>query len=170
MPKNDKPTIILVLGPDGSGKSLFAQCFKHSFLQSLPSFPLYRGILSGASFYSVSSLVDEKDVSLLAKAKKKGYRIIVYVLFAARILCAERNRLQSLINGVYWQNVNFRDDYETFYDRLLAIYPDVDMVFFVNNQKEFEFLGVYDINDAPLSSFEKILRKQKAASDRIRIN
>ena len=170
MPKKDNPTIILVLGPKGSGKTLFAQCFKHSFLQCLPSLPLYRGILSGASFYSLSSLTDEKDVALLVKAKKKGYRIIAYVLFAARLLCAERNRLRSLIDGVLWQNVNFREEYESFYDRLLAIYPDVDMIFFVNNQKEFEFLGVYGINDVPLSSFEKMLRKQKAASDRIRIN
>ena len=168
MRKSDNPTLVLVLGPRGSGKERFEKCYRNSFLQAFPILPLYQGVISGSSFCAISSLNDEKDISLIVRAKNKGYRIIAYTLFAARLLCAERNRIKGLIDGVKWEADGFRDEYESFYSNLLDVYSYLDMVFFVNNQKGFEFLGAYGIDDVPASAFEKALRKRKAASDKIR--
>lgn len=159
--------LILVIGPDGVGKNAFFECFKNSFLQSLPLHGLNDDEVKGSSFCVASEALSDRDVRRIFSFKQKGYRVLCYCLFASRIVCAERRRLEGLKEGRFVDNRNYRDDYEDCYTKALEVYGACDMFFFVTNQKFFAFSGVYSIQETPLSRFEKALRKQKAIVDRI---
>lgn len=162
--------LILVVGPDGVGKTAFCNCFKNSFLRCLPCRDLFGDGKTDSSFYAVLETLSDRDVRRVLSLKQKGYRVLCYCLFASRIVCAERRRLEGLKEGRFVDNRTFREDYEDCYTEVLEIYEACDMFFFVTNQKFFSFSGVYTIQETPLSRFEKVLRKQKAAVDRIGIN
>lgn len=167
---DNERVLILVVGPDGVGKSAFCECFKNSFLQSLPQHQLNGNEIGNSSFCAVVDALSDKDVRRIFSFKQKGYRVICYCLFASRIVCAERRRLEGLKEGRFVDNRNFRDDYEDCYTKALEAYAACDMFFFVTNQKFFAFSGVYTIQETLLSRFEKALRRQKAAVDRISVN
>lgn len=166
--ENVKPILVLIIGPEGSGKRSFAGLFKNSFLQAFPKKPIYQGILSGLSFSAITDLTDEKEMGFIEMAYERGYRIICYLLFSSRLLCAERNRLSALKEKRLWHEEGSRERYEGLYRGVLAIYPYIDVVFFVENQKAFRFLEAYSIEETPASSFERLLRAQKAEADRLR--
>ena len=167
MNKKIAATLILVLGPLGSGKGTFSKCFKSSFLRTFPMLSLQEGIKRKKSFCYQSDLSDDGDFVLIKKARDQGFKIVCYCLFAARLVCQERNRFKWLSKGELWKGSGFREDYENFYDRMLDVYPSLDMVFFVENQKYFHFVGVYNSVSTPSSLFEKKLRKEKGSCDRI---
>lgn len=167
MEKKIEPTLILVLGPQGSGKETFGKCFKNSFLRTFRFLSLEEGIRKRISFCFFSDLQNANEIELIKKAKDKGYKAIGYCLFASRLCCQERNRFKYLSKGEMWNSFSFREDYENFYSSLLEIYSSLDMVFFVENQKNFHFVGVYNVDNVPMSSFEKALRKEKGNCDKI---
>lgn len=160
-------TLILVLGPKGSGKAAFARCFKNSFLRTFPLLSLEEGIGKRASFCHLTDLKNADEIALIQRAKDRGFKIVCYCLFAARILCQERNRFKELSKGNLLNSFLFREEYENFYDRVISLYPYLDMVFFVENQKYFSFVGVYNYSSVPSSLFEKALRKEKGSCDKI---
>ena len=167
MNKGFDATLILVLGPMGSGKECFARCFKNSFLRTFPNLSLEDGLKNKTSFCHLTDLKKADEVELIKTAKDKGFKIVSYCLFAARILCQERNRFKELSKGNLWNSFSFREDYENFYDSVLSLYSYFDMVFFVENQKYFNFVGVYNFLSVPSSLFEKTLRKEKGSCDKI---
>lgn len=168
MKKDERPVLILIVGPEGSGKNSFAGLFKNSFLQAFPRKPLYQGLLTGLSFSAVSELNDEKDIEFVEMAAKKGYRVVCYLLFAARLLCEDRNRFMALKEKRLWDDGSFRELYEGTYRGVLSLYEFFDVVFFVENQKAFRFLEAYSIEEIPATTFERALRGQKADVDRLR--
>lgn len=167
---DNERVLILVVGPDGVGKNAFCDCFKNSFLQSLPRHQMDVDEARDCSFCLVVDALSDRDIRRIFSLKQKGYRIICYCLFASRIVCAERRRLEGLREGRFVENRNYREDYEDCYTNVLDIYESCDMFFFVTNQKFFSFSGVYTIQETPLSRFEKALRKQKAVVDRISVH
>jgi len=167
MSEKDSPILILVIGPKGSGKETFARIFKNSFIQGLPRLPLYQGIVSASSFFAVSDLADDDERGFVEMAHRRGYRIVCYVLFAARALCALRNRYESLKEGTVWNGDGFRDDYESFFNSVVSLYPVLETVFFVENQKTLSFVGAYSVEETPVSAFEKSLRALKAETNKL---
>lgn len=167
MEKKIEATLILVLGPQGSGKEMFGKCFKNSFLRTFPFLSLEEGVRKKVSFCFFSDLQKPREIEFIQKAKEKGFKTIGYCLFASRLLCQERNRFKCLAKGEMWNPVSSRDEYERFYASLLEIYPFFDVVFFVENQKYFRFVGVYSVDSVPISSFEKSLRREKGICDKI---
>lgn len=168
---NLEKSLFLILGPEGAGKRSFFACYKNSFLKCLPLMTLEEGISKNISFSFLSKLDKEENIAfLLRKAHQKGYRIIVYLLFGARLLLQERNRFLYLSKGEFWSKEGFREEYETFYNKIIYLYSNFDLVFFVTNQKEFAFSGVYSVSKVSISAFEKTLRKQKASVDKLSLS
>lgn len=169
MEKNlEQKELILVCGVEGSGRDTFASCFKNSFLQSLPYKPLYQGFLSGSSFSSSSALTDPKHIEYIKTLHNNGYKITVYYLFAGKLLCIARNRFKLLSDGRAFDETTFKKTYESSYKGLLEIYEYVDLVFFIKNQKEFEFLVAYSKNETNEDDFKEAVKKAKAFIDRIK--
>lgn len=160
--------LILVCGVDGSGRSTFAQCFKNSFMQSLPAEPLYQGLLGGSSFVSTSSLIDSKHIEYIKKAHLMGYKITVYYIFAGKLLSIARNRFRLLADGHSFDEQEFKKTYESSYKGLLEIYEYIDLVFFIRNQKEYEFLVAYSPSETNFDDFKEAVKKTKTFVDRIK--
>ncbi len=169
MEKNlEQKELILVCGVEGSGRETFASCFKNSFLSSLPYKPLYQGFLSGSSFASSSSLTDPKHFEYIKTLHNAGFKITVYYLFAGKLLCIARNRFKLLSDGRAFDETTFKKNYEASYKGLIDIYEYVDLVFFIKNQKEFEFLVAYSKNETKVDEFKEAVKKAKTFVDRIK--
>lgn len=160
--------IVLLCGAEGSGKSTFAEVFKHAFLRSLPSAPLYQGILSKSSFYFESSFLDSSQIDLLKKAKQQGYKITCYFLFSGEYLSLARCRYRALVDKENFDAESFSENYEKSFRGLTDIYTSCETVFFVLNQKEFRFIGAFDPSKTSKSTFSKALTKVKDSTERIR--
>lgn len=165
---DERPQIIVVAGVTGSGKSTFCECYKNSFLQSLPLMNLGEGIQSGESFALTSNLTNSSQFTILADAKKKGYKITGYYLFTGRTLSLERARLRSLVGREPFDEALFRKSYETSYKGLKELFAIVDLLFFIRNQKEFEFISAFDPSTTSRSVFLTALEQMKSGVDRLK--
>lgn len=166
--KENNKTLILVCGVDGSGKGTFCSSFKNSFLQSLPMKPIYEGLLSGISFASTSTLIDEQDVAHIKLAHEQGFKINVYYIFSGKLLSMARSRFRMLVEAHYFDENAFKKTYEQSYKGLISIYNYVDLVFFIRNQKEYEFLVAYDPLSTNEEDFKNAVKKTKAFVDHIK--
>lgn len=166
--KSLRKELVLVCGVQGSGKETFCHCFKNSFLQSLPLMPLYQGLVGGMSFAATSDLTDPKHLTYIMAAHDRGYRVTLYYLFAGKLLCSSRNRFRVLSEGAPFSEADFKKGYESSYRALVEIYSATDLVFFIRNQKGFEFLRAFDPNDTDAASFKDAVHRVKAAVDNIR--
>ena len=166
--KSSRKELVLVCGSQGSGKEMFCQCFKNSFLQSLPVLPLYQGLVGGLSFAATSDLTDPKHLTYITAAHDRGYRVTLYYLFSGRLLCAARNRFSALTDGTPYHEAEFKKGYESSYRSLVEIYPSTDLVFFIRNQKGFEFLRAFDPQDTDEATFKEAVHRVKVAVDTLR--
>lgn len=160
--------MVLVCGVEGSGKSTFCSCFKNSFLRSLPQMPLYQGLISGLSFASTSTLIDEKHLSYIKLAHEQGYKINIYYIFSGKLLSIARSRFHLLVEAHSFDESVFRKTYDQSYKGLMEIYEYCDLVFFIRNQKEYEFLVAYDSSTIGLDEFKIAVKKTKAFVDHIK--
>lgn len=166
--ENENPELILVCGPEGSGKTTFASVFKHAFLRSLPSLPLYQGILGKNSFYFESSILDSSHIELIKKAKNSGYKITCYFLFSGELLSLARCRYRAIANKEKFDPETFAADYQKSFKGLSDIYTSCETVFFVLNQKEFRFIGAFDPSKTNKSTFSKAFTKVKDSTERVK--
>lgn len=166
--ENESPELILLCGPAGAGKTTFAEVFKHAFLRSLPSEPLYQGILSKSSFYFESDFLDSTHVDLIKKAKAQGYKITCYFLFSGELLSLARCRFRALVNKENFDEESFSENYEKSFKGFTDIYTSCETVFLVLNQKEFRFIGAFDPSKTSKSTFSKALTKVKDSTERLR--
>ena len=166
--RNNSKVLILVCGVEGSGKETFCSCFKNSFLQSLPMVPLYQGLLSGCSFASTSTLIDEKHLSYIKLAHEQGFKINVYYIFSGKLLSIARNRFRLLVEAHSFDEATFKKTYDQSYKGLVNIYPYTDLVFFIRNQKEYEFLVAYDPQTTDVEKFKTAVKKAKTYVDMLK--
>lgn len=166
--ENENPELILICGPEGSGKTTFSDVFKHAFLRSLPSLPLYQGILGKNSFHFESSSLDSSQVELIKKAKSSGYKITFYFLFSGEILSLARCRYRAIVNKEKFDAASFSEEYQKSFKGLSDIYTSCETVFFVLNQKEFRFIGAFDPSKTNKSTFSKAFTKVKDSTERIK--
>ena len=166
--KNNRKEIIVIAGVPGSGKSSFSSSFKDSFLKSYPLLPLIEGLKSGNSFACELSLATDTQLFLLHKAKEDGYGITVYYLFTGKLLSSERALVRQISMGIPFDEALFRSTYEASYKGLGTIYPDCELVFFVKNQKYFEFVSAFDPNQVTPLFFKNQVALYKKAVDHIK--
>lgn len=166
--ENENLELILICGPDGSGKSTFSSVFKHAFLRSLPSMPLYQGILSKSSFHYESDFLDSSQIDLIKKAKGMGYKITCYFLFSGELLSLARCRYRAIASKENFDAESFSENYQKSFRGLSDIYTSCETVFFVLNQKEFRFIGAFDPSRTNKSTFSKALTKVKDSTERIK--
>lgn len=166
--RENNKVMILVCGVDGSGKSTFCSCFKNSFLRSLPQLPLYQGLLSGLSFASTSTLIDEKHLSYIKLAHEQGYKINVYYIFSGKLLSIARSRFHLLAEAHSFDEAVFKKTYDQSYKGLVDIYEYCDLVFFIRNQKEYEFLVAYEPSTTDLEKFKTAVKKAKTFVDHLK--
>ncbi len=166
--RSNTKELILVCGVEGSGRGTFADCFKNSFMQSLPVMPLYQGIIGGSSFVSTSSLTDPKHINYIKYASQNGYKITLYYIFAGKLLSIARNRFRFLSDGLSFDEETFKKTYESSYKGLIELYEYIDLVFFIKNQKEYEFMVAYSPSETKLDEFKEAVKKAKFLVDHIK--
>ncbi len=166
--RSNSKEIILVCGVEGSGRGTFADCFKNSFMQSLPMMPLYQGIIGGSSFVSTSSLTDLKHINYIKYASQNGYKITLYYIFAGKLLSIARNRFRLLSDGMAFDEDAFKKSYESSYKGLIEVYSYIDLVFFIKNQKEYEFMVAYSPSETDVDEFKEAVKKAKFLVDHIK--
>lgn len=166
--KSKTKELILVCGVEGSGRGTFADCFKNSFMQSLPIMPLYQGIISEGSFVATSSLTDQKHINYIKYASNNGYKITMYYIFAGKQLSIARNRFRLLSDGMAFDEEAFKKSYEASYKGLLELYQYIDLVFFIKNQKEYEFMVAYSPTETKLEDFKEAVKKAKSLVDHLK--
>jgi predicted ABC-type ATPase len=165
---DDQPLLILVAGVEGCGKTTFISCFKNAFLQSLPQYPLFQGILGHLSFASESSLVDSQTLELLQKAKTIGYKITIYYIFSGKLLSLSRSHYRVLVGGQAFDEKEFHNSYDKSYKGLAECFDLADLIFFVRNQKNFEFLSAFEPKKMKQEDFYRALLKVKNSVDAIK--
>ena len=167
MDKKGEKVLILVLGAMGSGKTTFAHFFRNAFLQGYPDKDLQDGILEDRSFAYETSLLLPKEIELVKRAKKKGFKINAYFILSSKNLNVVRCRFRSIISGEKFDEVMIKKSYETTYKNISAIFPDLDLLFLVRNLKAFEFVAAYEPGLSDVSSFLNDLRALKSEADRL---
>jgi predicted ABC-type ATPase len=165
---DDQPLLILVAGVEGCGKTTFIGCFKNAFLQSLPQYPLFQGILGHLSFASESPLTESETLELLRKAKTMGYKLTIYYIFSGKLLSLSRSRYRALVNGHPFDETEFRKSYDKSYKNLAECFDLADLIFFVRNQKNFEFLSAFEPKNTRRDDFYEALLKVKNSVDAIK--
>ncbi len=161
----EKKQLIVVAGPEAVGKRTFAEVFDTAFLQGLPEDNLYKGIISGTSFYSISNLSSPDDVKLIKLAKSKGYRVTVYFLFAPKALCLLRARLRAIVDKMPYSETEMKLKYETSRKSLLELQKDIDILFLVKNLKDFEFVSALSPISLPSRNFQLIISKIQSSCE-----
>lgn len=167
MDKKGEKVLILVLGAMGSGKTTFAHFFRNAFLQGYPDKDLQDGILEDRSFAYETSLLLPKEIELVKRAKKKGFKINAYFILSSKNLNVVRCRFRSIISGEKFDEAAIKKNYEATYKNISAIYPDLDLLFLVRNLKAFEFVAAYEPGLSDVSSFLNDLRALKSEADRL---
>lgn len=167
MDKKGEKVLILVLGAMGSGKTTFAHFFRNAFLQGYPDKDLQDGILEDRSFAYETSLLLPKEIELVIRAKKKGFKINAYFILSSKNLNVVRCRFRSIISGEKFDEAMIKKSYETTYKNISAIFPDLDLLFLVRNLKAFEFVAAYEPGLSGVSSFLNDLRALKSEADRL---
>lgn len=162
----EKKNLVIVAGADGSGKSTFSNCFKNAFLRSLPVYTLYQGTIAGLSFAAETSLSDQKDIEIIKGASNKGYKITLYYIFSGKLLSLTRARYRSVVEETAFDESLLKREYEASFKGLLEVYQSLDLVFFINNQKEFQFLSAYEPANMAVSAFSKEAKALKESIDR----
>lgn len=164
---DDRPQIILISGVTGSGKTSFRNCYKNSFLQSLPLLALNQGIASGGSFCCETNLTNKTQFVLLEKAKSSGYKIKAYYLFTGRLLSLNRARIRNVSRGEPFDEALFKQSYESSYKGLIALYDFSEVIFFIKNQKNFEFLSAFEPATTPKPTFVRMVKQMKVSVDNL---
>ena len=165
---DEQPQLIVIAGVPGSGRSTFARCYKNAFIHSLPVKPIKEGISGGESFATLMTLAQPEDMLNLQKAHRRGYRITIYYLFTGKLLSMLRARYRQVVEGVPFNEPSFRKNYAASYKGLISTYQRSEIVFFIRNQKEFEFLAAYDPKKTSLEVFSKALKVVKTSVDAIK--
>lgn len=160
--------IIVVAGVTGAGKSTFSYCFKDSFLKSYPVKNLTDGIKENESFATELSLVTDTQIEYLRSAHEEGFQITIYYLFTGKLLAQERAFLRTISLGIPFDETIFRNTYDDSYNGLIACYDFVDLVFFVKNQKAFEFIAAFDPKSVSESTFENNVIANKRSIDKLK--
>lgn len=160
--------MVLVAGHEGSGKHVFASCHKQSFLESLPVMPLYQGIISGMSFVAFSTLEDANEIALLRRAKMAGYKINAYFLASGRLLALMRLRLKKIVDGDAFSERDFKTRYDASYSGMIAAYEFLDIVFLIQNQKEFRFIAAFNPQNVDRKRFASALKRLKSSVDALK--
>jgi len=158
----DELSLIIIAGPEGSGRHTFYTSYKHSFGQSLPIMTLYQGIVARMSFVSILSLSNEDDLLLIKRAREEGYRITIYFLVLSCVLSLCRLRIKKIAEGYTFSEKDFRERYETSYKGLVNAFTYANLVFVIKNQKIFEFCAAFDVNNTNLSTFSKSIKSIRA--------
>jgi predicted ABC-type ATPase len=165
---DDRPQIILIAGVTGSGKTTFRDCYKNSFLQSLPLLSLNQGLATGESFCCETNLMNQTQFTLLEKAGRMGYKIKAYYLFTGRLLSLARARLRNVSRGEPFDEALFKRTYESSYKGLIDLYDYSEVIFFIRNQAQFEFLSAYDPSSTPKPTFVRMVKQIKSSVDNLR--
>ncbi|MCQ2798325.1 MAG: hypothetical protein MJ220_00360 [Bacilli bacterium] len=155
----EKKQLIIVAGPEASGKKTFAEVFKTAFLQGLPEDNLYKGIISGMSFYCVSSLSTSDEVKLVKLAKERGYRVTIYFLFAPHELCLVRARLRSIVSKIPYNETEMKAKYDSSRKNLAELKTSTDIVFFIRNLKEFDFVSALSPSELTARTYQLTIQK-----------
>jgi predicted ABC-type ATPase len=164
----EQPQLIVIAGVPGSGRSTFSKCYKNAFIHSLPIKAFKEGLSSGDSFATILTLAAPEDMVNLQKAHRHGYRITIYYMFTGKLLSMLRARYRQVAEGVPFNESAFKKNYAASYKGLISTYQRCDIVFFIRNQKEFEFLAAYDPKKTTLEVFSKALKVVKTSVDAIK--
>ena len=62
----------------------------------------------------------------------------------------------------------FKKSYESSYKGLIEVYPYIDLVFFIKNQKEYEFMVAYSPSETEVDEFKEAVKKAKFLVDHIK--
>jgi predicted ABC-type ATPase len=165
---DDRPQLILICGVTGSGKTTFRECYKNSFLQSLPLLSLNEGLRDGGSFCCETNLTNQTQFTLLEKAKEQGYKIKAYYLFTGRLLSSCRARVRQVARGEPFDEPLFKRTYEASYKGLLDLYDYAEVIFFIRNQSAFEFVSAYEPANTGKPIFAKMMKSLKTSVDHLR--
>lgn len=163
-----RPQIILIAGVTGSGKTTFRSCYKNSFLQSLPLLTLSQGVASGESFCCETNLTNKTQFTLLEKAKRQGYKIKAYYLFTGRLLSLNRARIRNVSRGEPFDEALFKRSYESSYKGLLELYDYSEVIFFIRNQANFDFVSAFEPLLTPKETFIRMVKQMKSSVDNLR--
>ena len=159
----EKKQLIIVAGPEASGKKTFSEVFKTAFLQGLPEDNIYKGIISGMSFYTISTLSTPEDVKLIKLAKEKGYRITIYYLFTPKSLCKVRARLRSIVSKIPYNEADMKAKYDLSRKNLAELKNCTDILFLVRNLKEFDFVSAISPETVPARTYQIAIAKIQAS-------
>jgi predicted ABC-type ATPase len=164
---DDRPQIILICGVTGSGKTTFRDCYKNSFLQSLPLTSLSEGLTSGGSFCCETNLTNKTQFVLLEKARRMGYKIKAYYLFTGKLLALARAQVRNVAKGEPFDEALYKRSYELSYKGLIDLYDYAEVIFFIRNQSTLEFLSAYEPSSTPKSVFVSMVKQLKSSVDKI---
>ncbi|MCQ2797174.1 MAG: zeta toxin family protein [Bacilli bacterium] len=159
---DEKKQLIIVAGPEAVGKRTFAEVFDTAFLQGLPEDNLYKGIISGTSFFSRTTLSSPDEVKLIKLAKERGYRITVYFLFAPKALCLVRARLRAIVSKMPYSESEMKSKYDSSRKAIIELQECIDILFLVKNLKDFEFVSAFSPSSIPQRNFQLTLAKIQA--------
>jgi len=164
---DDRPQIILICGVTGSGKTTFRDCYKNSFLQSLPLSSLSKGLADGGSFCCETNLTNKTQFTLLEKAERQGYKIKAYYLFTGKLLAMARARIRNISKGEPFDEALYKRTYESSYKGLIDLYDYTEVIFFIRNQSAFEFLSAYEPSTTSKPAFIRMVKQIKASVDKL---
>jgi Signal recognition particle GTPase len=164
---DDRPQIILICGVTGSGKTTFRDCYKNSFLQSLPLASLSKGLSTGGSFCCETNLTNKTQFALLEKAERQGYKIKAYYLFTGKLLSLARARIRNISKGEPFDEALFKRTYESSYKGLIDLYDYTEVIFFIRNQSSFEFLSAYEPSSTSKPAFSRMVKQIKTSVDKL---
>jgi predicted ABC-type ATPase len=165
---DDRPQIILIAGVTGSGKTTFRGCYKNSFLQSLPLLTLSQGMANGGSFCCETNLTNKTQFTLLEKAQRQGYKIKAYYLFTGKLLSLNRARIRNVSRGEPFDEALFKRSYESSYKGLIDLYDYSEVIFFIRNQANFEFVSAFEPSSTPKPTFIRMVKQMKSSVDNLR--
>lgn len=146
--------LIVIAGGEASGRHSFLRNFRHSFALDFSLRSLEEGLKKKESFVTIASLNNE-EIDLLKQAATSGYRLTLYYLFTGSTLALYRAHSRSIIEKKVFSKTNVLSSYSFTYKGLAKSLPYFDLVFFLKNYKELEFISAYE----PQKTEEEVLAR-----------
>ncbi len=139
----EKPQCVVIAGGIASGRHAFLGNFRHSFALDFPYRKLEDGTKSKRSFVTILSLSPD-EVLKIKQLEKLGYRLTLYYLFTGSKLAYYRSFSKSIVNKNNFNENEIEASYSYTYKGLASCIQSFDLVFFLKNFKDLEFVSAYE--------------------------